>query len=163
MKIISQAECEEWLAKNVAKGLSRKAVEAGYTHYVAYRLPVNTGSKTCLARFLTHFVDLGQRGLFWITDWGVFPSSQNMALFDAYRKSLGEDRAIHAAPGHIFDESDSQQVECLFDLALYFLWDVSVFEEAGIILVKTSRDEYVSIHAKEEARLRQFQNSFEPP
>jgi hypothetical protein len=84
-----------------------------------------------------------------------------MALFDAYRISLGEYLAIHAAPGHIFDESDSQQVECLFDLALYFLWDVSVFDEAGIILVKASHDEYISIHAKEEARLRQFQDTFD--
>jgi hypothetical protein len=68
MEIISEAECKDWLDANIGKGLSRKDVEAGYSHYVAYCLPIDTGRKTCLAHFLTHFVDIGQRGLFWITD-----------------------------------------------------------------------------------------------
>jgi hypothetical protein len=161
MKIISQAECEEWLADNIAKGLSRRQVEAGYAHYVAYKLPVNTGPKTSLAHALTHFVEIGQHGLFWITDWGIFPSTQNMALFDGYRKSLGEDRAIHAAPGHVFDEADSQQLECLFDLSLYFYWDVSVFDRTGTFLVKTSHDGYISFHARDGARLERFRSSLD--
>jgi hypothetical protein len=80
-----------------------------------------------------------------------------MALFDGYRKSFGENRPLHAAPGHVFSESDLKQVECLLDLALYFYWDGVFFEVPAGITVKTSHDEYISIRAKDRDRLSQIE------
>jgi hypothetical protein len=159
MKIISQPECQEWLERNLGSGFT--ALEKIYAYHVSYLLPTDTGVKTVLARAISRSIECEQPGLFWITDWGIFPSVENMALFDGYRKSLGEDRAIHAAPGHIFGESELQQLECLFDLALYFLWDANLFDGAGTIAVQISHDEFLSVHAKDEARLRQFQSCLE--
>jgi hypothetical protein len=159
MRILSQPECQGWLETNFGKGST--SVEAECAHYATYVLPIDTGVKTAIARAVSHSVDTGRCGLFWITGWGIFPSSQNMALFDGYRKSLGEDRAIHAAPGHVFGEADLQQLECLFGLALYFCWDASLFDGAGTIVVKISHDEFISVHARDEARLRQFLMSLE--
>ncbi len=161
MKIISQQECEEWVAAHLGRDFARDAVAADYASRVVYQLPTDTGKKTAIARAVSRSIDTRGLGLFWITAWGIFPSSENMAIFDGYRKFLGEERAIHAAPGHVFGASDLPQLECLFDLTLYFYWDASLFEGAGNIVVTASHDECVSVHAKDAAYLRQFQNTLD--
>jgi hypothetical protein len=82
-----------------------------------------------------------------------------MALFDGYRKSFGENRPLHAVPGHVFSGSDLKQVECLLDLALYFYWDSVLFEVPAGIAVKTSHDEYISFRAKDRDRLSQIERA----
>jgi hypothetical protein len=98
-------------------------------------------------------------GLFWITATGIWPSSENMALFDGYRRSFGENRPIHAAPAHVFDGSDLVQLECLLDLALYFYWDSLLFEGPEGVAVKTSHDEYISVRAKDPDRLSRIERN----
>jgi hypothetical protein len=158
MKIISQQECQEWFKTKLAKDFSREAVEANYPDYVTYRLPIDTGKKTALARALTRSIDMSRAGLFWITSWGIYPSSENMGLFDGYRRFLGESRTINAAPGHIFDESEAEKLECLLDLAFYFYWDASLLDGAGTIAVRTSHDECFSVLGKNIAYLQDFES-----
>jgi len=160
MKIVSQSQCQEWL--NAKLGYTSGNIEAYYASCIEYWLPVDTGRKTAIARALTRSLDDKQPGLLWITDWGIFDSSENMALFDGYRESLGESRDIHAAPGHIFDGSDLPQVECLLDLALYFFWDATLCDGSGRTVVRTSHDGWISLHAKDRAGLQQFEQSLEP-
>src|ERR1700755_7937 len=83
-------------------------------------------------------------GCMWITGWGVFPSSENMALFDAYRRSIGETRPLQAAPGHLVQEGDDEKLECLLDLSLYFFWDVSLFDGATL-RIALSHDEVLTV------------------
>ncbi len=132
-----------------------------YPHSVTYQLPSDTGKKTILGRVLAGSLDTTQPGLFWVTAWGIFPSSENMLLFDGYRKSLGESRSIYSAPGHIFVESDLQKVECLLDLALYVYWDASLFDGAGRIVVSMSHDECFSLYAKDKAQVQDFERNLE--
>ncbi len=159
MKIISEQECQEWLKTKLSTAFSLEAVMGDYTHRVSYQLPNDTGKKTVLARVLTGSIDTEEPGLFWITAWGIFPSSENMALFDGYRKSLGDSRPIHAAPGHIFDKSDLQQLECLFDLALYFNWDATLFCGTRNIVIRTSHDEYISVYGRDKARVQELEST----
>jgi hypothetical protein len=161
MKIISKQECEDWLKANLRKDFVGESFNAIYPHCASYHLPVDTGKKTALARTLTHALDGRQPGLFWITAWGIFPSSENMALFDRYRLSLGENRPIHDAPGHIFSESDLPQLECLLDLSLYFFWDATLFDGAGTLAIKIGHDEYISLYAPDEASMAGIQGHLE--
>jgi len=174
MKIVSNVECWHWLESNLGTGYSRLAVDAQhmstaisqlltrqqaqYSGCAIYKLPIDTGQKTVLARIVSRSIDTDQVGLFWITDWDIFPSSQNMALFEGYRKSLGESRLIHDAPGHIFGQSDVSQVECLLALALYFYWDATLFSGPGSVVVRVSHDEWVSIRARDNAQLKVFES-----
>ncbi|MHB1033812.1 MAG: hypothetical protein ACYC35_05250 [Pirellulales bacterium] len=162
MRTLSEQECQEWLTAHLGRIATRQNLEREYANCVTYRLPIDTGKKTALARILSRSIDTSQFGMFWITGWGIFPSSENMALFDGYRRSLGENRVLSAACGHVFGESDLQQLECLLDLALYFYWDSSLFDGAGSIVVSTSHDEYLSVYTQDKARLRQFQDRLEP-
>jgi hypothetical protein len=177
MKIVSDAECWHWLESNLGKEYSRHAEDAQrvstaisqlltrqqaqYAGCAIYQLPIDTGKKTGLARIVSRSIDTDQVGLFWITDWDIFPSSQNIALFEGYRKSLGESRLIHDAPGHIFEQSDVSHLECLLDLALYFYWDATLFSGSGSVVVRVSHDEWVSIRSKDSTDLKRFQTEFE--
>lgn len=158
MKIVSQIECHEWLREKLRKDFAWHVVEHHYAYGLTYQMPVDTGKKTALARLLSAGIDATETGLLWITGWGIFPSSENMALFDRYRESMGERRSIGTAPGHLFGKSDVVAIECLLDLSLYFYWDTSLFDARGI-WIKTSHDEYVSVNAIDAVRLKDFEDS----
>jgi len=163
MNILSQQECQEWLRVCLGKDSVQEKVPEDYGLLLEYKLPADTGRKTAIARFLVWcFEGVQQPGLFLITGWGIWKSCENMALFDGYRKSLGENRPLHAAPGHVFTGSDLREIECLLDLALYFYWDASIVDGAGKFWVTMSHDEYFAINAKDENVLRQFQSKLEP-
>ena len=158
MKIISEQECLEWLHSNVeVDGASRTVIEAQFVNCITYQLPSDTGRKTGIARVVSQLIDTSQLGLFWITSWGIFPSSENMALFEGYRQSLGEHRTVDVAPGHLFGSSDVQQLESLLGLVLYFYWDANLFDGDGSFLIKISHDECISIHANGSADLRSIE------
>jgi hypothetical protein len=157
MKIISQQECQQWLRTKLATDFTWKTLETNYDKYVTYELPIDAGKKAALARAMA--ASIPSPGLFWITAWGIFPSSQNMVLFDGYRESLGESRAIDSAPGHIFDSSDLQKLECLLDLTLYFYWDAGLFDGTGSIAARISHDECLSIYGTSIECLRDFEKS----
>ncbi len=158
MRIISEAECRSWVCEKLQEPFSWHAVERRHSLSVTYLLPSDAGRKTALARALTALIDLPGEGLLWITEWGVFPSCENMALFDGYRRSLHDERSVHAAPGHVFRESDLREVECLLDLVLYFFWDATVFD-AGSTWLRISHDEVFSVHARERASLMAWQEN----
>jgi hypothetical protein len=159
MKVISKPECVDWLKTNIGSHFTAEKVDEEYPYGVAYRLPPDTGKKTALGRTLVGLLQVRSPGLFWITATGIWPTSENMALFDGYRKSFGENRPLHAAPGHVFSGSDLREVECLLDLALYFYWDSALFEMPAGICVKTSHDEYISVRAKSRDRLSEIEHT----
>jgi hypothetical protein len=159
MKVISKIECGDWLKKNIGRDFTAEKVEEKYPHEVAYLLPSDTGKKTALARTLVGLLRVQSPGLFWITATGIWPTSENMALFDGFRKSFGENRILHNAPGHVFSGSDLRGVECLLGLALYFYWDSILFEVPAGIAVETSHDEYISVHAKDRDRLSRIERA----
>ncbi len=150
MEIMSDTECENWLSAFIGRPFTWEVMKTLNPFSVAYRLPGDTGKKTALARLLLASIDLRVPGLFWITSWSVFPSSENMSLFEGYRRSLGESRPLYDAAGHVFAESEAQELECLMDLALYFYWDANIFCSDST-WIEFSHDEVLVVHAKEES------------
>lgn len=92
MKVISKPECDDWLKANIGSDFTAEKVEEEYPYGVAYLLPSDTGKKTALGRTLIGLLHVKSPALFWITATGIWPTSENMALFDGYRKSFGENR-----------------------------------------------------------------------
>lgn len=159
MKIISKNECGDWLKANIGNAFTIEGIEREYSYGADYLLPSDAGKKTALARTLVGLLQVKIPGLFWITATGIWPSSENMVLFDGYRKSLGETRPLSAAPGHVFSGTELEQLECLLDLDLYFSWDSILFEGPGGAVLRTSHDEYVSVHAMNRDRLSEIERT----
>ena len=118
MKTISEAGCEAWLVGRLHSAFRWESVEVRHSHTATYSMPRDTGRKTALARTFSALADGPGEGLLWITEWGIFPSSENMTLFEGYRRSLNENRNLASAPGHLFGAAYIEQVESLLDLAL---------------------------------------------
>ncbi len=152
MKILSNEDGLVWLARNyqIEEGSS---LSSFFGHSVAYLIPADSGRKTAIARALRASVGNASEGLLWITGWGVWPSSENMNLFDGYRKSLGEHRSLQDAPFHLFTGSNSVELECLLDLILYFFWDAILIDGSHTSAFRISHDEYIEAHARDNATL----------
>jgi len=161
MKILSRSECEHWLNARLRSEEAHHS-PIDYDHGLSYRLPSDTGKKTALARVISEVADADPAGLLWITAWSIFPSSENVSLFDAYRRSLGEKRNLNDAPGHLFSASDKAHLECLLDLCLYFYWDADLFSGSGTLWIKISHDEYMDVNTKGNLRFDDIQRGLEP-
>lgn len=158
MRIVSESECQSWLADRWREPFAWPAVQDRYTYSTAYVVPADAGRKTALARELNAQIDHRGQGLLWIHEWGVFPSSENMSLFQGYRRFLGDERSLFEAPGHLFNGADLSAVECLLDLVLYFFWGASVFDSRDTWL-RVSHDEILSVHTTVPAVLTRWQES----
>ncbi|HTU26339.1 MAG TPA: hypothetical protein VMF30_13120 [Pirellulales bacterium] len=163
MEIISTQECREWVSSNLGAGFTLEAIRSEFPRWFNYRLPAATSRKTAIARALSsddYVIDTRRPGLFWITEWGV--SYEIPAIFYGYRKSLGEDRQLIDAPGHVFHRADLQQLECLLGLSLYFYWDAILFDGSGTVAFGCDHHEWLSVYAKTEDRLRSVMGMLEP-
>ena len=152
MKIISADDCVAWLSATWCEPFAWPAAVRLYPCTITFKLPIDTGRKTALARGLTSLLTR-DAGLLWFTEWSVFPSSENMVLFQGYRRSLGEERPLSAAPGHLFGEGDLEAVECLVAMSLYFYWDLHGFAGDALWL-HISHDEVIMAHARDRTILK---------
>lgn len=158
MRIISKSESHSWIAGTFHEPFSWHAVESRYVCNATYLVPTDAGRKTALARTLVTLLDSRSEGLLWITGWGVFPSSENMTLFQGYRQTLQDERSLSAAPGHVFGGSDLNELECVLALVLYFSWDASVFD-AGATWLRLSHDEVLSVSTTDRETLGRWREN----
>jgi hypothetical protein len=153
VKILSEVETSAWIDASLGYEPTSEALNGKFACQTVYLLPVDTGRKTALARSLANFIDLTRSGLLWITSSGVWPSNENMDLFDGYRRSLGEQRPLRDSPGHVFQEPDVSALQTFLGLSLYFFWDAVLIEGTQDLAIRFSHDEYVEIYAKSGERL----------
>ncbi len=120
-----------------------------------FAIPEDSGKKTALARFLATLVmsQPDSEAVVYISEWGVWPSSQHLELFDSYRLAKGETRSLGEAPVHRFSASDAESLVSLLCLVLYFVWDAEVFDAAGKCLFSISHDEWLDIRTGDQAAI----------
>jgi hypothetical protein len=70
-----------------------------------------------------------------------------------WRSSLGEDRRLHDAPGHLFARGESEQFSRVIEFALILGWDALVGAKPGRNQVFLSHDDRVEVLAGFEARV----------
>lgn len=159
MIFISNEQCQLWVQENCPGVEIATSPDDNAT--LAYSIPADSSAKTCLARAIVAELTFFKPGLLWITEWGVFPSGENIELFRGYRFSLGEKRALNAAPGHIFESSDRAGVEALVALSLYFYWDIALLEGDACLAARASHDEWIEVRVTDLPRRRNLQQRLE--
>ena len=78
-----------------------------------------------------------------ITDWGVWPNSQNLDLFYSYRNYLGEERPLIDAHFHVFDASEAKELRNIIHLGLISLFDVAGASTTTGFRFYASHDEWI--------------------
>ena len=120
-----------------------------------FSVPKDAGKKTALARLLVAIFEPLQNSevVLYVSEWGVWPSSENMELFDSYRLAKRETRKLEEAPVHSFESADDPALMGTLCLALYFIWGVEIFDSERKCSVSLSHDERFEIRTSDPSAL----------
>ena len=150
MKILTIDEISVWL-KGQSLFIADKAVFwEKFLKYHSFSTPKDSGIKTALSKNIIPMLLSSPECLIWIREYGVWPSNQNMALFEMLRNSLGETRPLSQAPGHLCTGKDMQLCESLLDLILYFYWGALIVGSKGEYAINISHNEIIEVGGTEE-------------
>ena len=116
-----------------------------------YRLPTDSGRKTFLANLLIGWFPQETATALFVMEHGIWASGENEFLFTAFRnlaagRAVSELSSVDDAPVLVFESSESKLFESFFAIATYFYWDAVAVAQDQKLLIKTSHDEFFSIH-----------------
>lgn len=94
--------------------------------------------------------------LVWVTQSGIWPSSENLHLYHVWRRSHGDTRFLFEAPGHWFLDYERTDLVTLLHLALLFAWDVYVVPSPSYGAVFLSHDEFADFYFRSAESRKAF-------
>lgn len=150
MNIVGETEAREWLARRNLIGAGGEFLIESPTGPLRYRIPEDSGKKTALSRLLSSVFEVDGESLLVIREHGIFPSCEDLVLFDGFRRSLGESGHVHEKPGHIFTREDLPVVSSLVAMVLYFVWGAFLVPGTGRFVVEISHDEIMDVYGDGE-------------
>jgi hypothetical protein len=103
-------------------------------------------------------VSLGQSCLLWITEFGIWPSSENWSLFDRLRRSYGESASLQERPGHLFSSSEIDDLTTILQLSALFGWGGYLLSEANSVNCFFSHDEFIEFFAHERRQIEKLRD-----
>ena len=92
-----------------------------------FAFPSHRTGMAVMARDLTHLLGDFGSALFIVTEWGVWPSSEDKNLFDRFRQSVGMTAPFPEYPGHLFNLTDAKDLASFLHLILAFSWGGFLF------------------------------------
>jgi hypothetical protein len=139
-------ECGE-LARFFGFSADPQANKLGKITQVTEQLKVDFQAKQqnllALARRIVVWLD-GGRQLLWITERGVWPSSENWHLYYRLRGSYHDYKSIVDAPGHFFEDYERPDLVSFLELTLRFGWGGFLFGSSDYHIT-ISHDEWMLI------------------
>jgi hypothetical protein len=155
MKTLTVAEIREWCEKHhvpmdeAGKPLRPRPDMVSFR----YDLPISIPRLTWLSRMVEQSLHPREKCLFWITGWGVWPSSENWHLYYKLRQTYHDQRLIDEAPGHYFLEYESDDLVSFIQIGLISGWDIHIIPSAGYGQVFISHDEWIEFSMQELSEL----------
>jgi len=153
LRFYTADECEAWL-----KGRERVKPDADdkflrlrlnyprephRIYYMAY----------WIASQLTHRLPV----LLWMTEWGIWGSSENWHMYYRLRQSYGDYRLIYEAPGHLFLEYEAEDLVSFLQLSMLNGWGGYVLTGANYENVFFSHDEFIDFFSENKGTLDEIE------
>ena len=149
MRFYTKDECDEWLA-----GLGRVKPDAiPEIHKTHVHYPTTVGRIFHLAHWIGSSLMYRSPALVWITEWGIWGSSENWHLYYKLRQSYGDLRLLHEAPGHLFLGHESEDLASFLQIAMLNGWGGYVLTQEDYVNAFFSHDEYIDFIAKHDEDL----------
>ena len=155
MQLYTHQQCDEWLS-----GRQRErpdAVTRARCERVAY--PSVPHGIYGFARWFATTLTYRQPALLWITEWDIWPSSENWHLYYKLRHSYGDQRLLQDAPGHLFLGYEAEDLGTFLQVAMLNGWGGYVLTEANYANAFFSHDAYIDFFAEQEDILLQFRQA----
>lgn len=143
MQVLTPLEARSFLSANhLGEKLNHLDAETSRTEFTS-----DVGRRCAYAKMLTNHLITYENSIACldITDWDVWPSSQNMDLFYSYRRYLGEPRLLIDAHCHVFGAAEANELRNILHLALISLFDVAGASTTTDFRFYASHDEYIDV------------------
>jgi hypothetical protein len=158
MRVYTQQESEEWLSDRERL----KPDLAPNTHTERMGYPPEPHGVFGVAHWMATSLTFRMPTLLWITEWSIWPSSENLHLYYRVRQTYGDYRLLHEAPGHLFLEYETEDLATFLQVAMLNGWGGYMLTQAGYVNAFFSHDEYIDFIAETDACLeevRKFQGA----
>jgi len=113
-----------------------------------------------LAHWIASSLTYRMPSLLWLTEWNIWPSSENWHLYYKLRHSYADLRLLPEAPGHLFLEHESEDLTSFLQIAMLNGWGGYVLTHANDVNVFFSHDEYIDFFAKLDKNLQGVRKEF---
>jgi hypothetical protein len=100
-----------------------------------------------------------QPALMWITEWGIWPSSENLHMYYRLRESHGDRSLLVEAPGHLFLEYEAEDLASFLQLSMLNGWGGYVLTEANYVNLFFSHDEYINFFSKDKSNFDEVEKN----
>jgi hypothetical protein len=168
LRFLTDVDARAWsAARGVAMGAHGKlSLTPHGLHSVKFHLPATVGQLTWLCRFIS--VSLAPRAecLMWVSEWGVWPNSENWHRYYKLRQSHHDFRLIAEAPGHLFLDFEEPDLVSFLQLTILFGWDVHVLPDldygrADSARAFVSHDEWIALSHRDPAIVKTWRAELE--
>ena len=149
MRFYTKEECETWLSGRQR----RKPDLTPDVHVERIRYPPEPYRIFCIAHWIASALTYHRSTLLFITEWGIWPSSENWHLYYKLRQTYGDNRLLHEAPGHLFLEHESEDLASFLQISILNGWGGYVLTEANSVNAFFSHDEYIDFFAESSENL----------
>jgi hypothetical protein len=102
-------------------------------------------SSYALAQSFVSWFGTFSSGMLWITEYGIWPSSENLHLYYKLRAAFHDHRLLHEAPGHLFLGHEKADLVTFVDLAIQFGWGALLFGAQADRRLVISHDEWLLV------------------
>lgn len=162
MRIYTPEECAQWCdtMRISLDERRRPARDLGVAHRLRCRFPSSFTQFLWFSRAIEAALQPRQSCLVWVTEYGVFPSSENQHLFYRLRQSYGEYRLVHEAPGHLCLDFEVAEVVTLIYLSILFGWDAHLMPVAGYGRVFIYHHEWIEMGFRDKGRFEEAGRAF---
>jgi hypothetical protein len=144
LRFYTTKECEEWLS-----GKDRQRPDAAPGNRLErIRYPAEPHKFFFYAHWIAKSLTFRMPALLWITEWGIWSSSENWHLYYKLRQGYGDSRLLDEAPGHLFLEFESDDLASFLQLAMLNGWGGYLLTQADYVNLFFSHDEYLDFYAK---------------
>ena len=149
MRFYTEDECKEWLSDRKRQ----KPDDIPDAHVETIDYPPEPYRIFYIAHWIATSLMYRRPALLWITEWGIWPSSENWHLYYKMRQTYGDSRLLHEAPGHLFLEHEAEDLASFLQIAMLNGWGGYVLTQADYVNLFFSHDEYIKFFAKHAENL----------
>lgn len=152
MRFFTEEECGQWLA-----GRGRQLPHL-QEELLQWRCPFPEKAYRIYsyARWIaSSILDQGQV-LLWVTESGIWKSSENGHLYYRLRQSYSDHRLLYEAPGHLFLPHETEDLITFLQISILNGWGGYVLDEMGRVSVFFSHDEVFLFYAREASDIEEI-------
>lgn len=149
MRFYTKEESEKWLTErkrvkpDLATGLTTERVN----------YPPEPHRFFYVAHSIASQIAFREPSLLFITEWGIWGSSENWHLYYKLRQSYGDTRLLEEAPGHLFLGYETEELTSFLQLSVLNGWGGYLLTQANYANLFFSHDEHIDFFAENPANL----------